>query len=56
MRRDLTDEDKEWTKEETDYLLDLVRSYDARFYIVADRYEYPGTNRTMEVRRCFVVS
>ena len=56
MRRDLTDEDKEWTKEETDYLFDLVRSYDARFYIVADRYEYPGTNRTMEVRCCFILS
>ncbi|KAI0690396.1 hypothetical protein BC835DRAFT_1364881 [Cytidiella melzeri] len=40
--------DKEWSKEETDYLFDLVRMYDARFYIVADRYEYPGTNRTME--------
>jgi hypothetical protein len=23
--------------------------YDARFYVVADRYDYPGTNRTMEV-------
>ncbi|KAI0796325.1 hypothetical protein BC629DRAFT_1504858 [Irpex lacteus] len=40
--------DKEWTKEETDYLFDLVKSYDARFYVVADRYEYPGSNRSME--------
>ncbi|KAI0089333.1 hypothetical protein BDY19DRAFT_945299 [Irpex rosettiformis] len=40
--------DKEWSKEETDYLFDLVRSYDARFYVVADRYEYPESNRTME--------
>lgn len=35
-------------------MFDLVRSYDARFYIVADRYEYPGTNRTMEVRLYFI--
>lgn len=44
-------EDKEWTREETDYLFDLVRQYDARFYVVADRYEYSGgSTRTMEVR------
>ncbi|RDB22659.1 SWR1-complex protein 4 [Hypsizygus marmoreus] len=35
-------EDKEWTKEETDYLFSVVRDYDARWYIVHDRYEYPG--------------
>ncbi|GJE84587.1 SWR1-complex protein [Phanerochaete sordida] len=41
--------DKEWTKEETDYLFDLVRQYDQRFYVVADRYEYPGgPPRSME--------
>ncbi|KAI0068621.1 hypothetical protein BV25DRAFT_1866596 [Artomyces pyxidatus] len=42
-------EDTEWTKEETDYLFDLVREYDSRFYIIADRYEYPnGPARSME--------
>lgn len=41
--------DKDWTKEETDYLFDLVRQYDQRFYVVADRYEYPGgPPRSME--------
>ncbi|EIN10484.1 SWR1-complex protein 4 [Punctularia strigosozonata HHB-11173 SS5] len=35
-------EDPEWTKEETDYLFDLMREYDARFYVVHDRYDYPG--------------
>ncbi|PCH40988.1 hypothetical protein WOLCODRAFT_137117 [Wolfiporia cocos MD-104 SS10] len=35
-------EDKDWTKEETDYLFELVREYDSRFYIVHDRYEFPG--------------
>ncbi|KAI0254860.1 hypothetical protein BJV78DRAFT_882194 [Lactifluus subvellereus] len=42
-------EDPEWTKEETDYLFNLIREYDARFYIVADRYEFPGgPPRSME--------
>ena len=43
--------DPEWTKEETDYLFNLVREYDSRFYIVADRYEFAtGPPRSMEVR------
>ena len=42
--------DDNWTKEETDYLFNIVREYDMRFYVVADRYEYPGgTPRTLEV-------
>jgi len=31
-------EDPEWTKEETDYLFNLIHEYDCRFYIVTDRY------------------
>lgn len=27
-----------WTKEETDYLLDMLEQYDLRFVVVADRY------------------
>lgn len=42
--------DPEWTKEETDYLFNLVHEYDSRFYIVADRYEFAiGPPRSMEV-------
>ncbi|EMD41063.1 hypothetical protein CERSUDRAFT_80713 [Gelatoporia subvermispora B] len=42
-------EDSEWTKEETDYLFNLIREYDSRFYVVYDRYEFPnGTPRTLE--------
>ncbi|TDL29904.1 hypothetical protein BD410DRAFT_817836 [Rickenella mellea] len=42
-------EDKDWTKEETDYLFNVVREYDLRFYVVADRYDYPGGQpRTIE--------
>jgi hypothetical protein len=28
-----------WTKEETDYLLDMLEQYDLRFMVVADRYD-----------------
>ena len=42
--------DSAWTKEETDYLFNLVREYDGRFYVVHDRYEWPsGPERTLEV-------
>lgn len=42
--------DKEWTKEETDYLFNLVRDFDSRWYIIHDRYEYPGgAPRSLEV-------
>ncbi|KAJ7765063.1 hypothetical protein DFH07DRAFT_867200 [Mycena maculata] len=42
-------DDKEWTKEETDYLMNIVREYDTRWYVIQDRYEYPGgTTRSME--------
>lgn len=30
----------EWTREETDYLMDLVTEYDLRWVIIADRYDY----------------
>ncbi|ROW07646.1 hypothetical protein VPNG_06835 [Cytospora leucostoma] len=30
----------EWTKDETDYLMDLVRAYDLRWPVIWDRYEY----------------
>ncbi|KAI9788604.1 MAG: swr complex subunit [Piccolia ochrophora] len=32
--------DDDWSKEETDYLLDLCRSFDLRWVVIADRYEY----------------
>lgn len=37
-----------WTREETDYLFDLCRSYNLRFPIIADRYN-PKYNRTIVV-------
>ncbi|KAJ7682622.1 hypothetical protein DFH06DRAFT_1278180 [Mycena polygramma] len=45
----LLSEDKEWTKEETDYLMNLVHEYDTRWYVIQDRYDYPGGGqRSME--------
>lgn len=42
--------DASWTKDETDYLFNLVREYDGRFYVVHDRYEYQnGPQRSLEV-------
>ncbi|KAJ7498745.1 hypothetical protein FB451DRAFT_8701 [Mycena latifolia] len=41
--------DDEWTKDETDYLMNIVREYDTRWYVIQDRYEYPGgVERSME--------
>lgn len=33
--------DEDWTKEETDYLIDLCQLYDLRFVIIADRWDWP---------------
>ncbi|UZJ56179.1 hypothetical protein CBS101457_005499 [Exobasidium rhododendri] len=40
--------DDDWTKEETDYLIELCQQYDLRFVIVTDRYEWAGRQRSME--------
>ncbi|WVN88619.1 uncharacterized protein L203_103830 [Cryptococcus depauperatus CBS 7841] len=38
--------DSDWTPHETQYLFDLLREYDLRFIVVADRYEYLGPTKT----------
>lgn len=40
--------DDDWTREETDYLFSLLQTYDLRFTIVMDRWDYPGKERTIE--------
>ena len=37
-------QDPRWSKEETDYLMELVLEYDLRWIIIADRYEFPRRN------------
>ena len=39
----------DWTREETDYLFELCKTYDLRFLIIADRYDYDGKSRSIEV-------
>ncbi|KAL1738778.1 hypothetical protein HDZ31DRAFT_50457 [Schizophyllum fasciatum] len=41
--------DELWTKQETDYLFAMLNEYDMRWYIVHDRYDFPGhRKRTLE--------
>lgn len=48
--------DSNWTKEETNYLFKLVNEWDSRWYLIADRYDYPGgKERSMEVTLPFRV-
>ncbi|KAG6854886.1 hypothetical protein C0991_012076 [Blastosporella zonata] len=50
-------EDKDWSKEETDYLFSVAREYDVRWFIVHDRYDYPGgVTRTVDVRYLFLLT
>ena len=42
--------DSNWSREETDYLFKLVNEWDSRWYLIVDRYDYPGgKERSMEV-------
>lgn len=39
----------DWTKDDTDHLIDLCQSYDLRFVVIADRWSPPsGRSRTIE--------
>ncbi|KAK6512246.1 swr complex subunit [Arthrobotrys musiformis] len=41
--------DDDWSRQETDYLFKLIKDYDLRWVVVADRYEFAGKeDRTME--------
>ncbi|KAI7886158.1 hypothetical protein K492DRAFT_178311, partial [Lichtheimia hyalospora FSU 10163] len=44
----LADIDPDWSKEETDYFMDLCRKYNMRFIIITDRYSYKAKSRSME--------
>ncbi|KAG6903468.1 hypothetical protein C0995_005491 [Termitomyces sp. Mi166 len=42
-------EDKDWSKDETDYLFSVAREYDVRWFVVHDRYDFPGgVTRTLD--------
>ncbi|ORZ24095.1 hypothetical protein BCR42DRAFT_431992 [Absidia repens] len=41
--------DHTWTKEETDYLIDLCKQYHLRFQVIADRYQFdPKRHRSID--------
>jgi len=40
--------DDDWSREETDYLIEMCETYDLRFIVIADRYEWPGKIRSIE--------
>lgn len=40
-------EEGDWSIQESNYLLELVQEYDARFSVIHDRYEFPGSSRTL---------
>ncbi|KAI8971919.1 hypothetical protein BDF20DRAFT_707962 [Mycotypha africana] len=40
--------DSDWSKDETDYLFELCRTYDLRFPVIEDRYNFESKPRTME--------
>lgn len=44
-------EDPGWSPHETNYLFDLLRLYDLRFIVVADRYDYTGANADQPATR-----
>jgi SANT/Myb-like domain of DAMP1 len=36
--------DSAWTREETDYLLEMCEAFDLRFIVIADRYNVGGSD------------
>ena len=43
--------DPAWSREETDYLLDLVEALDTRWLVIADRYAYPSAGGSQQQPR-----
>ena len=37
-------QDSRWSKEETDYLMELALDYDLRWIVISDRYDFPQRN------------
>ncbi|PJF20014.1 hypothetical protein PSACC_00187 [Paramicrosporidium saccamoebae] len=42
---------EDWSRKETDYLFDLCNQFNCRFVLVADRYNFDGSLRSMEDMR-----
>eukprot|EP00894_Picocystis_sp_ML_P004594 jgi/Pico_ML_1/55111/g858.t1 len=46
--KELLSDDPDWSREETDHLLNMCETYDLRFVVLADRYRWPGKDRSVE--------
>ena len=44
----MLNDDLEWSREETNYLFSMCETFDLRFIIIADRYDFQGIKRTVE--------
>lgn len=45
----------DWTRQETDYLMDLVEEYDLRWVVIADRYDYQSQEMDAEANATALV-
>lgn len=45
----------EWSREETDYLIDMAKDYDLRWIVIADRYDYQSNKTSAEEESTAVV-
>lgn len=41
-------ESEDWSLQETRYLFDLIETFELRWFVIADRYNYPGKTRSLE--------
>uniref|UniRef100_A0A7S2Z5F0 Myb-like domain-containing protein n=1 Tax=Chloropicon laureae TaxID=464258 RepID=A0A7S2Z5F0_9CHLO len=46
--RTLLSGDPSWSREESDYLMDMCERFDLRFVVIADRYDFNGATRKVE--------
>ena len=44
----MLNDDLEWSREETNYLFGMCETFDLRFIVIADRYDFRGRKRTVE--------
>jgi DNA methyltransferase 1-associated protein 1 len=40
--------DKDWSREETEYLLELIKEYDQRWHVISDRYDWQPSDSSLD--------
>lgn len=46
-QRKVIEDEGDWSAQESNYLMELVQEYDARFSVIHDRYEFSGSSRSL---------